>query len=393
MKEIKKKILVIAVQFYPETSGYSFAATNFVKSIAKDYDVTVMAPVTKKEAIPEIDGIKVKRGCKQGIMKYFYQFKVLPYILKNLNNFDVIFFDTAEMFLLGNIITRMAPAKTIVRFHGCMTTEAAFFSNKPMLKVWKFFISKWIKKSRILTMTTPYYIDFINQNYLKSNLYLSAKKNYAVIPNTIFIEDYKLLNKQTVFEKFNITVNNFNMLTLGRMDENGLIQKGIEDVLFAIHRLKSKHDKNNFSLLVIGNGSKKIYLEQLAKKLNLTENINFIEEAEHIEVLSLSKYLDATILFSRFEGMSMFGLESISLGCFPIFSNVGGLKDLVKDNHSGFLVEPQNISELTTTILKTMEMDRNKREEYRINSINHFQNNFTPEIIADKFSDAMDYIQ
>lgn len=388
----KKKILVFAVQFYPETSGYSFATTNFIKSIRENYDVTVYTPVEKNTTIPELPGIDIHRDSKKGLRKYFYQFKTLFPLLRQLNQWDVIFFDTAEMFILGNIITKLAPQKTIVRFHGCMTTEAAFFSSSPMMKVWKFFIRKWVKKAAFIAVTTPFYIDFINRFYLKSNLYLTAAKKYHVVPNTIFTEDYDLLDKKTVFDRFNINSKKFTLLTLGRMDKDGLLQKGIEDLLFALHRLKTRFGKTNFSIAVIGDGDKKFLLKQQVKKLKLEEEVIFISQADHIEVLSLSKHVNATVLFSRFEGMSMFALESISMGCFPVFSKTGGLMDLIEDGKSGFLVEPQNIMELAATLEKVMNMTEKEIQNLREQSREHFRKNFTPQQIAEKFSNLVDLI-
>ena len=385
-----KKVLIFAVQFYPEKSGYSFATTNFVKSIQNDFDVTVMTPVEKPSEIEELPNVHVVRGSKTGIKKYLYQFKILPEVVKNLSKWDIIFFDTAEMFILGNIISFLAPNKTILRFHGCMTTEAAYFSKTFMMRVWKFFIRRWVRKTKIITATTPFYIDFIKQYYLHGNLYSAAEKFYEIIPNTVYTNDYVLPDRNELFKEYQIPENQFTMLTLGRMDKDGLVQKGVEDVFFTLKRLSKEYSV--FKLIVVGNGDKKQYLVDLSKELNIYDNIIFIEDASHIDVLAMSKYVDATLLYSRFEGMSMFGLESISFGCFPIFSNVGGLKDLVVDNSSGFLVEPQNISLLLKTIKSRIEMNEKDVEKYRENSAQHFQSHFSPEIIAQKFKDATDFI-
>src|SRR6056297_1951008 len=176
------------------------------------------------------------------------------------------------------------------------------------------------------------------------------------------------------------------------MDSDGLLQKGISDVLFALNRLKQEYGRKNISLVIIGDGNKKSYLQTLAKQLNLTDDVIFVPKASHLEVLSLSKHVEATVLFSRFEGMSMFALESISFGCFPIFSKVGGLKDLVKEQESGFLVAPKNISQLASTIAQTMDMSKAEIQLFRKNSVKHFRNNFTPGIIARKFYQTMNFI-
>ena len=386
----KRKVLLFAVQFYPESTGYSFAASNFVKSISDKYDITVMTPVELPQGIEELPNIKVIRGRKNGFQKYFYQFKILFPVLKTLSTYDAIFFDTAELFFLGNIISRLAPEKTILRFHGCMTTEAAYFGKTLMMRVWKFFIRKWVRATKIITSTTPFYIDFVKNLYLKSDLYQSASKNFSIIPNTIFVEDYNLPEKSEIFKKYGIKSTNFNMLTLGRMDNDGLIQKGIEDVMFALKLLKDYN--REFTITVIGNGNKKKQIEELVKSLGIESNVNFISKAQHLDILALSKYVDATVLYSRFEGMSMFALESVSLGCFPIFSNVGGLKDLVINNESGFLVESQNIPELANKIIDRMEMNDADCSEFRENSRQHFQNNFTPELITEKFDEVMNFI-
>ena len=391
MENKKKKILLFTVQFYPESTGYSFATTNFVKAISEQYDVTVMTPVSLPVDKKELEYVIVKRGNKNGLQKYLYQFRILFTVIRNLKKFDAIFFDTAEMFLLGNIISKIAPNKTILRLHGCMTTEAAYFSKTIMMRIWKLFITKLVKNTKIITSTTHHYINFVKKLYLKFNLYDIGNKNFGIIPNTIFPGDYQLPNKSEIFEKYQIESSKFNMLTLGRMDKDGLVQKGIEDLLFALKMIK-KYSKNDFTLTIIGKGKKKQYLINLAKSLEIENHVRFVTFAPHLDILALSKYLDATVLYSRFEGMSMFALESICFGCFPIFSDVGGLKDLVRDNYSGFLVEPQNIPKLTKKIIQRIEMKEKDSDIFRNNSIKHFKTNFSPEIVAEKFNEVMHFI-
>ena len=74
---------------------------------------------------------------------------------------------------------------------------------------------------------------------------------------------------------------------------------------------------------------------------------------------------------SKFEGLPMVFLESISRGVPVISSQFDGYDDVVKEKINGFSYEPGNIDKLTKAIAKIKDIKDKKKIQ---NSINEFYN-------------------
>ena len=74
---------------------------------------------------------------------------------------------------------------------------------------------------------------------------------------------------------------------------------------------------------------------------------------------------------SKFEGLPMVFLESISRGMPVISSRFDGYDDVIKEKINGFSYEPGNIDKLTKAIAKIKDIKDKKKIQ---NSINEFYN-------------------
>lgn len=101
------------------------------------------------------------------------------------------------------------------------------------------------------------------------------------------------------------------------------------------------------------------------KKFVLANNIqnSVIFHGEQTEVENFLRSCDVFILPSFYEGLGIAALEAMHVGLPLIVSNVGGLKDLVKDNINGYIFDPCDVS----TIADSMErvyMNRNNLDSF-----------------------------
>jgi glycosyltransferase involved in cell wall biosynthesis len=60
--------------------------------------------------------------------------------------------------------------------------------------------------------------------------------------------------------------------------------------------------------------------------------VEFIQALPNETVRAYLRQVDCVILASRYEGMSVFALEALASGCPVIFSDAGGIADLVDRN-------------------------------------------------------------
>ena len=74
---------------------------------------------------------------------------------------------------------------------------------------------------------------------------------------------------------------------------------------------------------------------------------------------------DIFFLPSHYEGLPMSLLEAMAAGAIPVVSNVGSIGEVIKDGENGFLVEPENVSQMVEKLkfLLSDELNGKKLQE------------------------------
>ncbi|HNP17773.1 MAG TPA: glycosyltransferase [Fulvivirga sp.] len=153
----------------------------------------------------------------------------------------------------------------------------------------------------------------------------------------------------TEVEKFEHPKNNqetFKLVACGRLTE----QKGFDILLKSIYKLNNKF---NLHLTIIGEGPDKHKLENICKKLNLT-NVQFTGYLEN-PIEEFKKH-DLFVLSSRWEGFGNVIVEAMSVGIPVLSTNCPhGPNEIITNNVSGKLVPVGDIEALANGIysLKT----------------------------------------
>lgn len=149
---------------------------------------------------------------------------------------------------------------------------------------------------------------------------------------------------------------------LGRLDED----KGFGEIIKSI-----KNIKNDINLLVVGEGGLKKKYEKILPEAKF---IGWVHSQE------IPKYLaacDVVILTPPKDGTDSFPntlLEAMACGKPVIGSRMGGIPEMIIDNQTGFLVEPENPKETEEAIVKLF--NKSTRERMGKNARTHIINNF-----------------
>lgn len=204
----------------------------------------------------------------------------------------------------------------------------------PILKIVFTNLTKYIcKKAAVTSYVTQY----------------TLQKKYPYSRNAVNISYSDVNLEPSVFEEKNIRKDNLiekeviNFLMVGSLEQR---YKGFDIALRAISQLKTN---KKFTINIVGEG---IYLEELkelARKLNLSEVINFCGKVSHEEVLRLMVLCDIFLMPSRTEGLPRALIEAMAMGAPAIGSNVGGIPELLDRE---FIFTNENYSELSKMILK-----------------------------------------
>jgi glycosyltransferase involved in cell wall biosynthesis len=91
---------------------------------------------------------------------------------------------------------------------------------------------------------------------------------------------------------------------------------------------------------VIGDGLERLYLKELAVQTRLENAISFEGWLSRAEIASAYRQAFLLINLSRYEGMSNVVLEALASGLPVIASNIPGNAELVEDQTTGFLFNP-----------------------------------------------------
>jgi phosphatidylinositol alpha-1,6-mannosyltransferase len=143
----------------------------------------------------------------------------------------------------------------------------------------------------------------------------------------------------------------FILFTLGRLT----LRKGVDSVIKALSEWGPEDLKIKY--FIAGSGSEEKYLRSLAAVSPLSESIVFLGEINEDEKWLWLHACDLFIMPAReigndFEGFGIVYLEANLAGKMVVAGNSGGVKDAVEEGVSGFLVDPENISEIKNLIIK-----------------------------------------
>jgi len=148
-------------------------------------------------------------------------------------------------------------------------------------------------------------------------------------------------------------------------------QKGFGYLIEAGELIKDKLEGVKF--FIIGSGKEKEKLESHIKSCGLEDIFLILDYKENI--IDYVNYFDIMVSTSLWEGLSYSVQEAMALGK-PVISftsaNVSGVKELVEDGVTGFLVDYKNPEKLSGKILelikdKNLRMKMGKASRERIN--------------------------
>jgi len=109
----------------------------------------------------------------------------------------------------------------------------------------------------------------------------------------------------------------------------------------------------DIQLIYVGKGDLEKELKGEAYRTGVSDKVKFLGWRDDIP--EIMQILDIFVLPSLNEGMGRVLVEAMASGKPIVASNVGGIPDLVKHGHNGFLVGPGDVNGLSLAIKKLIE--------------------------------------
>lgn len=224
-----------------------------------------------------------------------------------------------------------------------------------LTKFHPFIISVW--GSDVYSFPTK---SFIHKKILKFNL-----KKADIICSTSYdmkSETQKYTSKYINVIPFGVDVDQFNNNSIYFKKNNNEIiigiTKNLEPVygipflLNAFKIVKNRIKNKEIKLLIVGGGSQMNYLKNLAKELNINENVIFTGTISYTKIHEYHNLFDIFTICSLQESFGVAAVEAMACQKPVVASNVGGLKEVVTENETGYLVNVSNEIEYAEALEK-----------------------------------------
>ena len=191
-------------------------------------------------------------------------------------------------------------------------------------------------------------------NFMAKETQLYTDKYIEVIPFGIDLEQFKPMNIKNQFF-------NENDIVIGTVKALEKIY-GIEYLIKAFKILSDKYKQLPLKLLIVGGGSLENKLKNLTSALNIEDKTIFVGKVPFLEVPKYHNMLSISVFMSLQESFGVSVIESMACEKPVIVSDAGGLREIVENGVTGFVV-PSKRYDLAAKAMENMILNKSIREE------------------------------
>ena len=214
-------------------------------------------------------------------------------------------------------------------------------------------------RSNLTIAGSNFIFGHINENY---NEYLNKKKKLRVIFRGINIEYFNsknisILKQEKLKKEWQLEPNKFTILMPGRLT----YWKGQDKFIEALNILIEDYNYTNFQAVILGSDQgRKVYskkLNSLVERYSLIKKIKFIS---HCKEMPLAYSLADVVVSASIEpeAFGRVAVESQSMGKPIVASNIGGSRETILNNKSGFLYKHDDPRELAKNLNTVIQLSQ-----------------------------------
>lgn len=277
-----------------------------------------------------IKGIKIRQspflGRPINPIKDFIAFlELYAFILRN--KIDIVHTHSSKAGILGRVAAGLAKVKVIVH-----TVHGWSFNDCQPFYIRRFFI----RLERICAKFTDKIIvvsDCDKQRGLKNRI--GREDKYEIVFYGINEQDFDLKDDSLKHE-LGIKDNEITVTMVSCLKP----QKSPVDFVRLAYLVQQK--LSNVKFILVGDGVLRPKIEGLIDKLNLKKQVILLGWRRDIgRILSIT---DIFVLTSLWEGFPVSVLEAASAGIPVVATDTGGIKEVIEDGRTGYLVSRRNIN-------------------------------------------------
>ena len=247
------------------------------------------------------------------------------------------------------LATKVTRRKFVTTFHGTYNFNGFMkkFYNSVMLR------------SDLIIAGSNFIFSHINENY--SKYLINLKKKFLVIFRGINTDYFnsniiKQLEENKLISFWNIDKNKKLILLPGRLTS----WKGQEMFIEAINLVNKEIDPETFNVVILGSDQgRKIYKQKLLRLVEqhrLANQVKFIDNCKNMPVA----YKISDLIVSSSIEPEAFGRVSVETQSMEkpiIASNIGGSRESISNDKTGFLFEAGKPESLSKKIIEVLQLD------------------------------------
>lgn len=302
-------------------------------------------------------------------------FKINPkvkisYLMENLKPNREEFYESIKKFNIINIIKQTYIALKIlyIRKHKMKKSimdiqEGVVISTRPLHNK---LLSKYGNNS-LNKIATEHNYDLNNNKYIRKVINSCKNLDYLVIASKELSKNYSKKMSHYKCRIVNIPLSlDYVPNETSNLEEKGITyigrlskEKGILDL---IEVFKEVYDKDNKVILnIVGEGEEEEELKNRIQRYNLNDNVilHGYKSREEVENILLNTSIGVNTSYRESFGLAILETMSYGIPCIA-FSSAEGLKEIIKNEKNGYIIENRNFEQMANSILELIN-DREKR--------------------------------
>lgn len=359
---MKKKLKILVLSYlFPNSVHKEFGifVLNRLKALSGSCEIIVINPIPwfpfsgklkryqNFKNIPKTDtkfGIKIYHPRFLIIPKYFkwvdslsYFIAALPVALKIEKHFKFDLIDlhwTYPDILSGKLFSLIFKRKWLVTIRGMRALNIYFDLSKN-----KFFEEVSFRQAILKKfLTESDKVITLSQELRQTCIALGVEpEKIKIISNGVDATCFYYIDKSSAREQLCLPHRGKMLLTVGNLTHG----KGVDRVLNGLKKLQKKHGPIIYYIAGSA-GAAGDYTRELKKKivsLGLKDDVVFLGQINHTQLVYWYNAADIFCLPSRSEGCPNVLMEALSCGCPSVSTNVGMVSEILVQNEMGQLSE------------------------------------------------------
>lgn len=325
------RIAIVTPVFPPYRGGIGTVADHDARNLrALDHDVDVFTPKHKSLTKKEVGTMHLQP---------FYAWgngAVLLDLLAKLRGYDAIhlhypFFGSD---LLTALAAKMWNIPLVVTYH--MKPKAKGILGFTF-KAYRFMIEPFVFRCAKTVLVSS--ADYAKEHGVHH-------RNVVVMPFGVDTSRFTPGDREAARRFFGLQADIPTIVFVGGLDSAHYF-KGVDVLLAACAVLKS-----DWQLLVVGDGNRRPFFEQMAKNLGIIDRVHFAKSVPFEDLPRAYQAADVHVLPSidRSEAFGVVTLEAMASGVPSIVSNLPGVRSIVIPNETGEYVVPGDSKSLTEAL-------------------------------------------